>query len=219
MWLPAVVGNGYEPLNDILDSGISITGVAVLVIAKIVAPSASVTSGIPGVFYADAPGGSGTRRGLVDHGEPSAVSDPGSYALVRHGCSVGGQHSRVIDGRNHGVRVVRRLPHRSPPDPVDGRGHRCIDALRVGGRRRDRPHPGWRAAPARGAGGRLPADGRHVGHPCSTIRPPATKASSGPISIRSADRSSSMRRARTSATAPTYSRPTSAGSSRLGRCL
>jgi CIC family chloride channel protein len=48
MWLPAVVGNGYEPLNDILDSGISITGVAVLVIAKIVAPSASVTSGIPG---------------------------------------------------------------------------------------------------------------------------------------------------------------------------
>ena len=47
-WLPAVVGNGYEPLNDILDSGISITGVAVLVIAKIVAPSASVTSGIPG---------------------------------------------------------------------------------------------------------------------------------------------------------------------------
>ena len=36
MWLPAVVGSGYEPLNDILDSGISITGVAVLVIAKIV---------------------------------------------------------------------------------------------------------------------------------------------------------------------------------------
>ena len=34
MWLPAVVGNGYEPLNRILDTGIAVTAVIVLVIAK-----------------------------------------------------------------------------------------------------------------------------------------------------------------------------------------
>lgn len=51
MALPDVAGNGYEPLNDILDFGISITGVAVLVAAKIVATSASVASGIPGGIF------------------------------------------------------------------------------------------------------------------------------------------------------------------------
>ena len=34
IWLLAVVGNGYEPLNHILDSGIAISGVVVLVVAK-----------------------------------------------------------------------------------------------------------------------------------------------------------------------------------------
>jgi CIC family chloride channel protein len=44
MWLPAVVGNGYEPLNRILDSGITVTAVIVLVIAKMIATSGYVES-------------------------------------------------------------------------------------------------------------------------------------------------------------------------------
>src|SRR5690349_441959 len=51
MWLPAVVGNGYEPLNDILDSGIAVSAVIVLVVAKMIATSGSVASGIPGGIF------------------------------------------------------------------------------------------------------------------------------------------------------------------------
>ncbi len=205
MWLPAVVGNGYEPLNDILDSGISITGVAVLVIAKIVAPSASVTSGIPG--------GVSRRCSWWERHSARAGRPWGAQCRIR---------PRQLRPREAWLQRRRPAIHASLTAAImvfELRSWPPLHRRSAGGRRRDRPHPGWRAAPARGAGGRLPADGRHVGHPCSTIRPPATKAGSGPISIRSADRSSSMRRARTSATAPTYSRPTSAGSSRLGRCL
>jgi CIC family chloride channel protein len=82
MWLPAVVGNGYEPLNKILDSGISVPAVAVLVIAKIVATSASVASGIPGgVFTPMLLVGSALGAGWSSIGSPGA-SDQGSYALV-----------------------------------------------------------------------------------------------------------------------------------------
>jgi CIC family chloride channel protein len=84
MWLPAVVGNGYEPLNDILDSGISITGVAVLVIAKIVATSALVASGIPGgIFTPMLLVGAALGAGWSTIGSAGAVSvDPGSCVLV-----------------------------------------------------------------------------------------------------------------------------------------
>jgi CIC family chloride channel protein len=83
IWLPAVVGNGYEPLNDILNSGISINGVAVLVVAKIVATSGSVASGIPGgVFTPMLLVGAALGAGWSTIGSPGAVSNPGSYALV-----------------------------------------------------------------------------------------------------------------------------------------
>lgn len=85
MWLPVIAGNGYEPLNGILDSGMALTGVGLLVTAKIVATSGSVASGIPGGIF--------TPMLLVGAALGSGWSDTlstilgvpansGSYALV-----------------------------------------------------------------------------------------------------------------------------------------
>jgi chloride channel protein, CIC family len=83
MWLPAVVGNGYEPLNRILDSDIALGAIAVLALAKIVATSGSVASGIPGGVFTPMlliGAALGAAWGnLVSYG---ALSDAGSYALV-----------------------------------------------------------------------------------------------------------------------------------------
>jgi CIC family chloride channel protein len=54
VWLPAVAGNGYEPLNAMLESPVgraSALAGAVLAVAKVVATSASVASGIPGGLF------------------------------------------------------------------------------------------------------------------------------------------------------------------------
>jgi CIC family chloride channel protein len=51
VWLPSVVGNGYEPLNAILDARLAPGALAVLLGAKIIATSASVASGIPGGIF------------------------------------------------------------------------------------------------------------------------------------------------------------------------
>lgn len=53
-WLPAVAGNGYEPLNAMLEAPVgraSALAVAALAVAKILATSASVASGIPGGLF------------------------------------------------------------------------------------------------------------------------------------------------------------------------
>lgn len=49
--LPEVAGNGYEPLNRILDGESSLGFVAVLLVAKCVATTASVASGSPGGVF------------------------------------------------------------------------------------------------------------------------------------------------------------------------
>jgi CIC family chloride channel protein len=83
MWLPSVVGNGYEPLNGILNSGIALDAVAVLVIAKIIATSASVGSGVPGgVFTPMLLVGAALGAGWSRVASFGPASDPGSYALV-----------------------------------------------------------------------------------------------------------------------------------------
>lgn len=51
IWLPAVVGNGYEPLNGLLNGQFTLVTVALLVLAKVVATSASVGSGVPGGVF------------------------------------------------------------------------------------------------------------------------------------------------------------------------
>jgi CIC family chloride channel protein len=51
VWLPAVAGNGYEPLNAMLDGPTIVSAVAVLLAAKVVATSASVAAGVPGGIF------------------------------------------------------------------------------------------------------------------------------------------------------------------------
>lgn len=51
MWLPAVVGNGYEPLNGLLNGQFALVTVGLLLLAKVVATSASVGSGVPGGVF------------------------------------------------------------------------------------------------------------------------------------------------------------------------
>ena len=79
MGLPSVVGNGYEPLNRILDAPLGGAAV-VLLFAKIIATSSSVASGLPGGIF--------TPMLLVGAALGStwatlfASSSAGSYALV-----------------------------------------------------------------------------------------------------------------------------------------
>jgi len=83
IWLPAVVGNGYEPLNRILDSGIVVSAVVVLVIAKMIATSGSVASGIPGgIFTPMLLVGAALGAGWSNIASFDPVSNAGSYALV-----------------------------------------------------------------------------------------------------------------------------------------
>jgi chloride channel protein, CIC family len=84
--LPAVAGNGFEPLNALLDAQLTVGFVAVLLVGKVLATTASVSSGSPGgvftpslllggavgILYAEALG-----RGL---GLP--LGSAGGYALV-----------------------------------------------------------------------------------------------------------------------------------------
>jgi CIC family chloride channel protein len=77
------VGNGYEPLNHILDSGIAVSAVIVLVIAKMIATSGSVASGIPGgIFTPLLLAGAALGAGWSSIASFGPGSDAGSYALV-----------------------------------------------------------------------------------------------------------------------------------------
>jgi CIC family chloride channel protein len=51
IWLPHVAGNGYEPLNEILDQRMALATVAWLLVAKVFATSGSVASGVPGSIF------------------------------------------------------------------------------------------------------------------------------------------------------------------------
>jgi len=86
IWLPGVAGNGYEPLNQILNHQLLTTAVALLLVAKIVATSASVASGVPGGIFTPmllvgAATGSLWAQ-LVTWLSPSIGPDAGAYALV-----------------------------------------------------------------------------------------------------------------------------------------
>ncbi|MEZ5362940.1 MAG: chloride channel protein [Bryobacterales bacterium] len=78
--LPRVVGNGYEPLNEILDAPTSVVTLLVLGAAKVLVTSTSVASGIPGgiftpMLFVGAALGSSCAQLL-----PGA--NAGSYALI-----------------------------------------------------------------------------------------------------------------------------------------
>ena len=85
-FLPLVAGNGYEPLNLILDGRLAITTIAVLLVAKIIATSGSVASGVPGGIFTPVLLVGGGVGALAAHlvaamGSPF-VASVGSYALV-----------------------------------------------------------------------------------------------------------------------------------------
>jgi CIC family chloride channel protein len=84
--LPEVAGNGYEPLNDVLDGQIALVGVLWLVLLKALATSASVSSGAPGGVFTPAMllgGGVGYAYAVLLAGPLAlAIGMPGSYALV-----------------------------------------------------------------------------------------------------------------------------------------
>jgi CIC family chloride channel protein len=84
--LPEVAGNGYEPLNDVLDGRLTAGFVLVLVAAKCFATTASVSSGSPGGVFTPTlllGGGIGFAAGVaVNAVWGGSVGAPGGYALV-----------------------------------------------------------------------------------------------------------------------------------------
>jgi chloride channel protein, CIC family len=87
--LPQVCGNGYETLADILNARVGLVTLALLLVAKTAATSASVNSGVPGgmftptLFIGAALGG---LAGNLVHGLlPHATGAASSYALVGMG--------------------------------------------------------------------------------------------------------------------------------------
>lgn len=85
VFLPSVAGNGYEPLNTLLDGTSPIAVVAALLLAKAVATTSSVASGSPGGVFTPTLLLGGCAGYLVGVGLGAAgldVGPPGGYALV-----------------------------------------------------------------------------------------------------------------------------------------
>jgi CIC family chloride channel protein len=83
--LPAVAGNGYEPLNDILGGTSPISLVALLLVAKCIATACSVGSGSPGGVFTPTllvGGCTGYLVGAALTAFGLDVGPPGGYALV-----------------------------------------------------------------------------------------------------------------------------------------
>jgi CIC family chloride channel protein len=83
--IPQVAGNGYEPLNVILDQQMTLGLVATVAIAKIVATSGSVASGVPGGIFTPTllvGAALGTLAAPVVGALSGSSPVAGSYALV-----------------------------------------------------------------------------------------------------------------------------------------
>ena len=81
-----MAGNGYEPLNALLNQQLAVGLLIVLIIVKVIATSASVASGVPGGIFTAVllvGGALGTpwAHALVWFGL-STAANTGSYALV-----------------------------------------------------------------------------------------------------------------------------------------
>jgi CIC family chloride channel protein len=82
--IPMVAGNGFEPLDALLDGRLPAAMIAWLLIAKPLATSASVGSGNPGGVFTPTLllGGCVGSLFALGLGELGIAADPGSYALV-----------------------------------------------------------------------------------------------------------------------------------------
>lgn len=81
---PAVAGNGYEAIRELLDVGAAAGAVALLLVAKAAATSASVGSGTPGGVFTPALflGASLGRLAALGLAAAGAHVDAGAYAVV-----------------------------------------------------------------------------------------------------------------------------------------
>jgi len=85
--IPAVAGNGYEPVRQILDGGVPVLLLLGLALAKALATTLSVTSGSPGGVFTPtmllgACLGAAVGEGVAALGLPIGVGAVGGYALV-----------------------------------------------------------------------------------------------------------------------------------------
>ena len=84
-FLPEVAGNGYEPLNTLLDGRFTVSFVALLLLGKVLATTASVSSGSPGGVFTPTlllGGAVGFLFGSALSALGLGVGPPGGYALV-----------------------------------------------------------------------------------------------------------------------------------------
>ncbi len=84
-FLPEIAGNGYEPLNLLLDGRFSVGLVALLLFGKMIATTASVSSGSPGGVFTPTLLIGGAAGLLFAHALAALglpVGSPGGYALV-----------------------------------------------------------------------------------------------------------------------------------------
>lgn len=85
VFVPAVAGNGFEPLQSILDGRTGVKMIAILLVAKWLATTSSVASGSPGGIFTPILLIGGCAGYLVGAGLLAAgldVGPPGGYALV-----------------------------------------------------------------------------------------------------------------------------------------
>lgn len=84
-FLPEVAGNGYEPLNALLDGKLALGFVVLLLVGKVLATTASVSSGSPGGVFTPAlllGGGLGFLYANALSAAGASVGTAGGYALV-----------------------------------------------------------------------------------------------------------------------------------------
>jgi len=85
VWLPAVAGNGYEPLNALLDRPMMVSAVGMLLVAKVIATSGAIASGVPGGIFTPmllVGAALGTSWSHLVGLSMASLPSPGSYALV-----------------------------------------------------------------------------------------------------------------------------------------
>lgn len=85
VFIPAVAGNGHEPLNALLDGTSPVMVVAALLVAKAIATTSSVASGSPGGVFTPTlllGGCTGYLFGVALGATGFDVGPPGGYALV-----------------------------------------------------------------------------------------------------------------------------------------
>jgi CIC family chloride channel protein len=83
--LPEIAGNGYEPLNVLLDGKYTVGFVALLLVGKMIATTASVSSGSPGGVFTPTlliGGATGFLYAHVLSASGLSVGPSGGYALV-----------------------------------------------------------------------------------------------------------------------------------------